>query len=53
MEEIRLFNKAKWLLMCSVKMEEKEAPRHIERQAMDRCITKRDVAEEIIQKYRQ
>ena len=53
MEEIRLVNKAKWLLISRLNMEEKEAHRHIERQAMDRCITKRDVAEEIIQKYRQ
>ncbi|MFR0902788.1 MAG: ANTAR domain-containing protein [Anaerovoracaceae bacterium] len=48
-----MVNKAKWLLISRLNMEEKEAHRHIERQAMDRCITKRDVAEEIIQKYRQ
>ena len=51
MQEIRLVNKAKWLLIEKEKMPEADAHRHIEKQAMDRCISKRAVAEEIIQKY--
>lgn len=51
MEEIRVVNRAKWLLITEVKMEEPQAHRYIEKQAMDRCISKRDVAEEIIRTY--
>lgn len=51
MEEIRLVNRAKWLLIGARKMEESEAHRYIEKQAMDRCIAKREVAEEIIRLY--
>lgn len=48
MEEIRLVNRAKWILIREKKMEEPEAHRYIEKQAMDRCISRREVAEEII-----
>lgn len=51
MQEIRLVNKAKWLLIDKEKMAEPEAHRYIEKEAMDRCIPKRTVAEEIIKKY--
>ena len=51
MEEIRLVNRAKWLLISELKMEEPQAHRYIEKQAMDRCIPKREVAEEIIKTY--
>ncbi len=51
MEEIRLVNRAKWLLICEIKMDEPDAHRYIEKQAMDRCISKREVAEEIIRTY--
>lgn len=51
MEEIRVVNRAKWLLITELKMEEPQAHRYIEKQAMDRCISKRDVAEEIIRTY--
>ena len=51
MEEIRLVNRAKWLLITELKMEEPEAHRYIEKQAMDFCITKRQVAENIISTY--
>ncbi len=50
MQEIRLVNKAKWLLIDREKMAEPEAHRYIEKEAMDRCIPKRAVAEEIIRK---
>lgn len=51
MEEIRIVNRAKWLLIRELKMEEPDAHRYIEKQAMDRCISKRGVAEEIIKTY--
>ncbi len=51
MEEIRIVNRAKWLLISELKMEEPQAHRYIEKQAMDRCISKREVAEEIIKNY--
>lgn len=51
MEEIRLVNRAKWLLISELKMEEPQAHRYIEKQAMDACVTKRQVAEDIIRTY--
>ena len=51
MNEIRLVNRAKWLLIRELKMTEPEAHRYIEKQAMDRCIGKNLVAEEIIRTY--
>lgn len=51
MEEIRLVNRAKWLLIDELKMSEPDAHRCIEKQAMDRCVSKREVAEEIIKTY--
>ena len=38
MEEIRLVNRAKWILIDRLKMTEPEAHRYIEKQAMDRCV---------------
>ncbi|MBQ6427944.1 MAG: response regulator [Oscillospiraceae bacterium] len=51
MEEIRVVNRAKWLLISALQMEEPQAHRYIEKQAMDRSISKREVAEEIIRTY--
>ena len=51
MEEIRLVNRAKWLLIEQLKMTEAEAHRYIEKQAMDSCISKKAVAESIIKTY--
>ena len=51
MEEIRIVNRAKWLLISEIKMEEPEAHRYIEKRAMDQCISKREVAEDIIKTY--
>jgi response regulator NasT len=51
MEEIRIVNRAKWLLISEIKMDEPNAHRYIEKQAMDRCVSKREIAEEIIQTY--
>ena len=51
MKELALINRAKWLLIDKLHMTEPEAHRHIEKQAMDRRISQREVAEEIIQIY--
>ena len=51
MEEIRIVNRAKWILIRELKLDEPEAHRYIEKQAMDRCISKRIIAEEIIKTY--
>ncbi|MBO7406115.1 MAG: ANTAR domain-containing protein [Clostridia bacterium] len=51
MNEIRLVNRAKWLLISELKMTEPDAHRYIEKQAMDRCVSKRQIAEEIIKTY--
>ena len=51
MAEIRIVNRAKWLLISELKMDEQGAHHYIEKQAMDRCISKRIVSEEIIKTY--
>jgi response regulator NasT len=51
MKEIRLVNRAKWLIISELHMTEPEAHRYIEKQAMDRCVTRGTVAEEIIRTY--
>lgn len=51
MQEIRTVNRAKWLLIEQLKMSEPDSHRYIEKQAMDRCISKRTIAEEIISQY--
>lgn len=51
MGEIRLVNRAKWLLINELKMDEPTAHHYIEKLAMDMCITKRQAAENIISTY--
>ena len=51
MEEIRLVNRAKWLLIVEQRMTEPEAHRYIEKQAMDQCIHRREIAMHIISQY--
>lgn len=51
MNEIRVVNRAKWLLISELNMSEPEAHRYVEKQAMDRCVPRRQVAEEIIRTY--
>lgn len=51
MEEIRLVNRAKWLLISHQNMNEPDAHRFIEKKAMDRCVSRKDIAEEIIRSY--
>ena len=48
MEEIRLVNRAKWILIEQRGMDEPTAHRYIEKQAMDRCVTRRAIAQEIV-----
>lgn len=48
MAEIRLVNRAKWLLIQRQGMDEPQAHRFLEKQAMDRCVTKGQVAREIL-----
>ena len=51
MNEIRLVNRAKWLLISEVKMTEPDAHRYIEKQAMDLCVSKLEIAQGIIKTY--
>ena len=50
-EEIRLVNHAKWLLIECLSMSEAEAHRYIEKHAMDLRISKRQMAENVIKTY--
>lgn len=52
MEEIRLVNRAKWLLIECLSMTEVEAHRYIEKQSMDQRASKREIAENIIKTYK-
>ena len=52
MQEIRVVNRAKWILISELKMTEGDAHRYIEKQSMDRCISKKAMAEEIIKIYK-
>ena len=51
MEEIRLVNRAKWLLIENLKMTETDAHHYIEKQAMDRCVSRHEIAMGIIKTY--
>ena len=51
MEEIRIVNRAKILLVSELHMTEPEAHRYIEKHAMDTCVPKREIAERIIKTY--
>ena len=51
MNEIRLVNRAKWLLISELKMTEPDAHRYIEKQSMDLCESKKQIAEGIIKTY--
>lgn len=48
LEQLRLVNRAKWVLIEQRSMTEAEAHRHIEKLAMDRCRSKKEIALEII-----
>ena len=51
MEEIKLVNRAKMLLMSNLKMTEPEAHRYLEKEAMDRGLKRISLAQEIIKTY--
>jgi len=50
-EDIRIIDRAKCLLISYMKMSEQESHRYIEKQAMDMRSSKRSVAEEILKRY--
>ena len=50
-EDIRIVDRAKYLLISYLTISEQDAHRYIEKQAMNLRITRRAVAEEIIKKY--
>ena len=50
-EEIRLVNRAKWLLIERHRMTEEDAHYFIEKQSMDMRLSRREVAESIIRTY--
>ncbi len=51
-EEMKIINRAKWLLVAQLKMTEPQAHKFIEKQAMNRCVTKRTIAENILSTYK-
>ena len=51
MTDIRIINKAKWMLIENKKMSESEAHHFIEKKAMDERLSRREAAERIIEKY--
>lgn len=51
MAEIRLVNRAKWQLSSPLKLSGPDACRYIEKQAINRCVLKRMIAEESIRMY--
>lgn len=51
MEEMSLIDRAKWILIDKLKMSEPQAHRYIEKQAMDRCMRRAEIAEYIIKMY--
>lgn len=51
LETVRSVERAKWLLMQTLQMDEGQAHRYIEKQAMNQRRAKREVAEDIIKTY--
>jgi response regulator NasT len=50
-EDIRIIDRAKYILISYMNMSEQEAHRHIEKRAMDLRSTRRNIAQEILKKY--
>ncbi|MGN0711554.1 MAG: ANTAR domain-containing response regulator [Anaerovoracaceae bacterium] len=50
-EQIKLVNRAKWVLVKYLNMSEDQAHKYIEQQAMDRRISKKKIAEKILKTY--
>jgi response regulator NasT len=51
LEDTKLIDRAKLVLVTNLKMTEPQAHKHIERQAMDRRVNKREVAMGILKTY--
>ena len=51
MDEIRLVNRAKWVLIDRLSMTEPQAHHYIEKQAMDMRLSRKEVAENIIKAH--
>jgi len=52
-EDIRIIDRAKFILISSMKMSEQESHRYIEKQAMDMRLSRRAIAEGILKRYEQ
>ena len=50
-EELKLINRAKWLLITCLNMTEEEAHRYIGKRAMQQMCSRREIAESIIRTY--
>ncbi|WP_424246170.1 response regulator NasT [Elusimicrobium posterum] len=50
-EDIRIINRAKWILISYMNMSEIQAHKHIEKHAMDTRTSRREVAEKILKTY--
>lgn len=53
MEEIKIVNRAKFLLISEQFMTESDAHHYIEKQAMDNCVSKKEISLAIIEKYKE
>ena len=51
LKELKLVDRAKWILIDQLKMSETQAHKYIEKQAMDRCVKREEIAENIIRTY--
>lgn len=51
MQDIRIINKAKWMLIENKGMTESEAHKYIEKLSMDRRRSRREIAEEVIEEF--
>lgn len=51
MEEIKIVNRAKWVLIRQLKMDEADAHRYMEKMAMNARMTRREVAQNILVTY--
>ena len=49
--ELKIVDRAKFLLMDKLGLSEEEAHKHLEKQAMDLCIRKSDAAKRVIMTY--
>lgn len=51
LREMKTINKAKGILIEHLKMSEEDAHKYIEKEAMDNCVKKIEIAKQIIEKY--